>query len=158
MRGSDRCHAHSGASVGRPTELNDAVQQKLCDALRAGNYLEAAGPYAGVSRSTVYRWLAQANQEGADPRLVEFRDAVRSAEAQAEVHAVGVIRQGIAHGDARIALAYLERRHPQRWRNRNDNGGTPAGRTAQQPADLDTDDPKARALLSELLRHRQTAR
>jgi len=158
MRGGERCHAHSGGAVGRPRELTDELERKLCDALRAGNYLEVAAPHAGVSRSTLYRWLAQAEQKGADRRLVAFRDAVRKAEAQAEIHAVGVIRREIANGDGRLALAYLERRQPHRWRKHNDASGAPPEQTPQQPADLDIADPKARALLSELLRHRQAPR
>jgi hypothetical protein len=158
LRGSELCHAHRGVAVGRPSKLTDELEAKLCDALRAGNHLEVAACYAGVSRSTVHRWLSLAQADGAEERLVEFREAVRKAEANAEVHAVGVLRKAIAHGEWRAALAYLERRYPQRWRTRHDQYGTGPGQHAQPTADLDTNDPKARALLSELLRHRQTAR
>ena len=54
MRGSERCHAHRGGAVGRPSKLTDELEAKLCDALGAGNHLEVAARYAGVSRSTVH--------------------------------------------------------------------------------------------------------
>lgn len=37
------------------------------------------------------------------------------AEAEAEVHAVAIVRRAMSE-DWRAALAYLERRHPDRWR------------------------------------------
>ena len=41
-RGGERCHAHSGGEVGRPTKLTDEIESNICDAFRAGNYLEVA--------------------------------------------------------------------------------------------------------------------
>jgi hypothetical protein len=42
---------------------------------------------------------------------------VLRAEGEAEVHAVAIIRRAMAE-DWRAALAYLERRHANRWRPR----------------------------------------
>jgi len=58
MGGTELCHAHRGVAVGRPSKLTDELERRLCDALRAGNHLEVAARYAGVSRSTLHRWLA----------------------------------------------------------------------------------------------------
>jgi hypothetical protein len=157
MDGAELCHAHRGIQVGRPSKLTEELEQKLCDALRAGNYLEVAARYAGVSRSSVHRWLALGADDGADPRLKQFAEAVSKAEADAEIHAVGVVRKAINQGDTRAAFGYLERRHPARWRRR-DHGAPPAAPAQQAAGDLDATDPKTRRLLSELLRHRQTAR
>jgi hypothetical protein len=149
MRGSELCHAHRGVAVGRPSKLTDEVERKLCDALRAGNHLEVAARYAGISPSTLHRWLSEAREEGADPRLVRLRDAVRKAEADAEVHSVGVLRRAAAQGDWR--------RHPERWRRRHHGRAGERG-PEQRAGDLDPADPKTRALLSELLRRRHTDR
>jgi len=157
MHGAELCHAHRGLQVGRPSKLTDELEQKLCNALRAGNYLEVAARYAGVSRSSVHRWLAQAAEGAADPRLKQFAEAVSKAEADAEIHAVGVVRKAINQGDSRAAFGYLERRHPERWRRRDHSA--PAAVQARQTAeDLDATDPTTRRLLSELLKHRQAAR
>jgi transposase len=158
MRGAELCHAHRGVGVGRPSSLTDEVERKLCDALRAGNHLEVAARYAGVSRSTLHRWLALADQQPADPRLEQFREAVEKAQADAEVHAVGVVRRSIAQGEWRAALAYLERRYPQRWRRREQVQPEARDRQPDNVGDLDAADPKTRALLNALLKHRQTDR
>jgi hypothetical protein len=61
-----------------------------------------------------------------------LRAAVRRAEAEAEVHAVAVIRKAMTE-DWGAVLAYLERRHPGRWRRREaleleaTSPGPPAG-------------------------------
>jgi transposase-like protein len=157
MHGTELCHAHRGIQVGRPSKLTDELEQKLCDALRAGNYLEVAARYAGVSRSSVHRWIAQAAEDTADPRLKQFAEAVRKAEADAEIHAVGVVRKAINQGDTHAAFGYLERRHPERWRRRG-HSAPAAAQAHEATGDLDATDPKTRRLLSELLRHRQTAR
>ena len=83
-------------------------------AVRAGNYLEVACRSARISPSTLYRWLERGEREGSGI-YAEFAAAVRLAEAEAEVHAVATIRSFMGE-DWRAALAYLERRHPARWR------------------------------------------
>lgn len=45
----------------------------------------------------------------------EFTEAIHRAEAEAEVHAVAILRRAMGE-DWRAALAYLERRYPSRWR------------------------------------------
>ena len=46
-----------------------------------------------------------------------FLEAYTRASADAEIHAVGVLRAAMPE-DWRAALAYLERRYPDRWRKR----------------------------------------
>ena len=102
--------------MGRPTKLTPVVHERVVQAIRAGNYAEAAARAAGISPSTYYRWL----ERGAEEKrgiYRDFSDAVEQAEADAEVHAAAVIRKAMSD-DWRAALAYLERRHPERWRRR----------------------------------------
>ena len=106
---------HSGAKVGRPAKLTEEVEKRICDAVRAGSYLSVAARSAGVAESTVYEWLREARQEGADERLVAFASALDKAEADGEVHAVSVVRREIARGNVRAAFELLARRHPERW-------------------------------------------
>lgn len=102
--------------MARPSKLTAEVQGRIVAAIRAGNYAEAAAQSAGISASTLYRWLARGELEASGP-FRQFREAVVLAEAEAEVHAVAVIRRAMPD-DWRAALAYLERRHPGRWRQR----------------------------------------
>jgi len=100
--------------MARPTKLTPAVSERIVQALRAGNYAEPACRSAGISASTYYRWLERGETE-ADGIYHEFSEAIRQAEADAEVHAVALLRRAMPN-DWRAALAYLERRHPSRWR------------------------------------------
>jgi transposase len=100
--------------VARPTKLTPAVQERVLQAIRAGNYAEVACRAAGIAPSTYYRWLERGEREP-DGSYARFAEAVRLAEAEAEVHAVALVRRAMSD-DWRAALAYLERRHPGRWR------------------------------------------
>jgi hypothetical protein len=102
--------------VGRPSKLSDEVTERVVSAVRAGNYAEAACQAAGIGQSTYYRWMARGAQEPGSA-YAGFREAVLRAEAEAEVHAVALVRRAMAD-DWRAAIAYLERRHPVRWRSR----------------------------------------
>ena len=100
--------------MGRPTKLTKEVTDKIVQAIRTGNYAEAASRLAGIGPSTYFRWMERGSQEDAGIYR-EFYEAVRRAEAEAEVHAVAIVRRAMSD-DWRAALAYLERRHPVRWR------------------------------------------
>jgi hypothetical protein len=84
-------------------------QEKVLQALKAGNTRRAAAAYAGVGHETFYRWLESET----------FRDAVTRAEAHAEVSwETGVAAAG--KKDWRALAWLLERRFGQDWRERKD--------------------------------------
>lgn len=105
--------------MGRRTKLTPEVQSKVVSAIRAGNYAHIAANMAGIGKSTYYKWLEMADAPRAKPEYVEFRDAVKEAEAQAEVASVALIRQAAQNGTWQAAAWYLERKHGDRW-GRND--------------------------------------
>ena len=90
--------------TGRPLGLTREVETAICDAVRAGAFLDQAAEHAGVGRSTVYRWLGRA---ASDP-FRDFRDALTRARASAEVGAVAIVRKHM-RDDWRAAAFYLER-------------------------------------------------
>jgi hypothetical protein len=100
--------------VARPSKLSAQVTDRVVQAVRAGNYADAACQAAGISPSTYYRWMSRGAQEPAS-EYAAFREAVLRAEAEAEVYAVAILRRAMGE-DWRAAMAYLERRHPTRWR------------------------------------------
>ena len=100
---------------GRPAKLTDAVQDKIVSAIRAGNYAETAAAYAGIAKTTYYRWMQQG--EDGRPRYREFRDAIRAAESEAEVYAATVLRKAMPD-DWKAAAWYLERKFQDRWGKR----------------------------------------
>lgn len=109
--------ARSG-DTGRHSKLTPEVQERIVSAIRSGNYIEVAAQYAGISKNTLYRWLANADDENADDAYRDFRDAVESARSAAEVRNVALIQQAANDGTWQAAAWYLERTAWQRWGRR----------------------------------------
>lgn len=106
------------AGKGRPTLLNADVQTRICNALRTGNYREAAARYGGISMETFTEWMArgEGREKNRKPNAayVQFALAVHQAEADAEIAIVAQWRAQIPQ-DWRAARDMLARRHPSRW-------------------------------------------
>jgi transposase len=109
--------AVSAKPNGRPTALTPEVQDKILNAIRAGNYAEQAAQYAGVHKSTYYRWMQKADEPDTKPIYREFRDAVKEAEAGAEAYAVAMVRQAMP-SSWQAAMTFLERKYPERMAGR----------------------------------------
>ncbi len=104
--------------MGRPTKLTKQVAEKIEAAIRAGNYAEAAARSAGIDPSTYYRWMERGESTKREDRPYrEFREAIKKAEGEAEVHAVALVRKAMPD-NWQAAMTYLERRYPDRWRRR----------------------------------------
>jgi hypothetical protein len=104
--------------TGRPCKLTPEVQEKICRAIRAGNYAYIAAEYAGVGKSTYHRWMQLGEQQESGP-FREFRDAVKNAESEAEVRAVAIIQRHM-ETNWQAAMTFLERKFPKRWGRRLD--------------------------------------
>jgi hypothetical protein len=112
--GGDRCAVHDDRQLDGCTP---EVQERVCQALRAGAHMEQAAAYAGIDRSTVYRWRMRGEADNAPQRFRDFAAAVGEAEAGFEIASLALIaRAGDEHWQARAWL--LERRHPKRWGRR----------------------------------------
>ena len=92
--------------AGRPTKRTPEVQRRLCDALAAGNTRRAACAFAGISDETLARWQS---------RFVDFADAVKKAEGDAEVRNVAIIARAAQSGSWQAAAWWLERRYPEAY-------------------------------------------
>jgi hypothetical protein len=82
--------------------------------VRAGTCLEVAAAAVGVNYRTFRRWVERG---GLKPGSREGRFVRALAEAEALLETL-LVQQVVAHAkvDAKMALRYLERRHPDRWR------------------------------------------
>lgn len=99
--------------MGRPTKLTQDIQDKIVDAILAGNYQDAASRYVGIDPATFYRWMQKG--DGADDQYGEFREAVENAKAAAEVENVAIIRMAARDGTWQAAAWWLERTRPQKF-------------------------------------------
>jgi len=100
------------------SKLTLEVQEKIVTAIRAGNYAQVAAVYAGITERTYYRWM-ELGEQARGGRYLQFFQAVKAAEGEAEVRAVAIIQKKMT-GDWRAAMTYLERKHPKRWGRRMD--------------------------------------
>lgn len=132
---------------GRPTKLTPELQRKLCDAISAGNYYEAACGYAGVEYSTFRKWMRR-GKKAKRGDFFQFFHAVRLAEASAEVSAVALWKSQMPE-NWQACRDFLARRHPKRWgpKEKIENEHTGKGGGAIEfieigqaaPADRDSD-------------------
>ena len=93
--------------------------------IRAGNYIEAAAAYAGITKHAIYDWMKRGEREkqrlakpGARPRkeeapFVAFSDAIQKAQAEAEIREVNTIVRASAES-WQAAAWRLERKHTDR--------------------------------------------
>jgi hypothetical protein len=93
----------------RPTKLTDHAIDRYLQAIAAGAFPETAARFAGFSPASLHRY-----KRGSAPEHVDFQQAVAKAETELEIRLAGtVVRAGLT--DPRVALAFLERRFPDRW-------------------------------------------
>jgi hypothetical protein len=129
---------------GRPSKLTPEVQQRLCDAIAAGNYYQAACGYAGISYKVFREWMLK-GEKARSGQFRDFRDAVTKAKTDAEVQVVAFWRAQLP-SDWRACRDFLARRYPQRWgpMQRHEmkakadvtSGGEPFGRDTLTAEDL----------------------
>lgn len=114
--------------TGRPSKINPKIQAKICDVIRAGNYIETAAAHAGIAKNTLYDWMKRGAREKeriekaggrakvkkSEAEYVEFSDAVEKALADAEVRDVMIIANA-ATSDWKAAAWRLERKFPDKW-------------------------------------------
>ncbi len=98
--------------MARP-KLDPVVTQRICDLVRAGNYLEVAANAAGIHPTTLHRWLRQGRAQ-VRGRYRKFVNAVEKAQAEGESRDVALIARAAA-SDWKAAAWRLERRAPRRY-------------------------------------------
>ncbi|MGG3737207.1 hypothetical protein [Aeribacillus pallidus] len=146
--------------AGRPSKLTPEIQKKIIDAVRAGNYMETAAAYAGISKDTLYRWLKQ-GARAKSGKYKAFHDAIEKALAEAEVRDVMIIANA-ATSDWKAAAWRLERKFPDKWGRKeklsadlNHSGQV----TKREEYDISIthnilNDPESKELAKQLLRRR----
>jgi hypothetical protein len=112
---------------GRPTKYSPVVAERIVRAIRAGATRGSAAQFAGIGESTLYDWMM---------KFPEFSGALKKADAACEIALVGTILDVARGAPARLdeagrvieparppvwqaAAWWLERRHPESWRQRS---------------------------------------
>jgi hypothetical protein len=84
-------------------------EQRILQAVRAGNTLKAAAAYGGIDEATLWRWTKSS---------ATFASLLSRAEQEAEVALVANIRLA-GQADWRAHAWLLERRNPTAWGRRD---------------------------------------
>jgi hypothetical protein len=106
--------------------VNTEILEKVSQALRAGNDIETAAHFAGISVSQMYRWLEVGKFEAekvasgqrpdpANTQMLEFWEALRTARAEAIVRNVAYIQTAAKQGSWQAAAWWLERTVPETY-------------------------------------------
>jgi hypothetical protein len=103
--------------MARQSKLTPETQKKIVDAIAEGNYLETAAAIGGVTYTTLNNWMKKGEQASSGA-YVEFLEAVKKAEAEAEALRVSRINRAGRAGNWQADAWYLERRYPDRWGKR----------------------------------------
>jgi hypothetical protein len=115
--------------TGRPCFLGDPdTLRELLKQIGLGNRREVACAIAGISQSTLQLWLARGRDPDADPDSPEvaFSALLKRAEALAEARVVGnVLRASEKEQFWAAGMTYLERKHPEAWGKRSEDGNSP---------------------------------
>jgi len=127
--------------VGRPVKINPTIQAELVKMIQAGNYMETAAAFVGISISTMRDWIRRGEREAQrfidDPKarpiksetpFMEFSAAIKKAQAAAEIRDVIII--GDAARESWQAAAWrLERKYPEKWgrKDRHEVSGPSGG-------------------------------
>jgi hypothetical protein len=131
----------------RPSKLTPQTTETICEALGSGAYLETASRAAGVAPSTLHGWLQRgrlaeqsSNPKSDDLPFLELLEAVKKAQAVAEMTALSVIREAAERGTWQAAAWFLERSNPAAWgrdRRANNPGSHDSGGVAGNGSDHD---------------------
>lgn len=105
--------AKMAGMAGRPTKLTPEVQERLCAAISAGNYYQAACGAAGISYSKFRDWMNRGKKQRKG-LFRDFREAVLKAERDAEARVVNQWQEHMPE-DWRACRDFLARRYPKRW-------------------------------------------
>lgn len=116
--------------MGRSSKLTPETQQKIITAISAGAYLETAAAHGSISETTFYRWLQEGEQSTSGAKR-EFWEAVKKAEADAELMRLARISKAGQEGSWQADAWYLERRYPNRWGKRVNEVSGPDGGPVQ---------------------------
>ncbi len=128
----------------RPSKLNPERTRALLDALRAGCFVPTACRAAGISRSTLRRWLERGQSRAEDDAPYRtFRREYHKALAEVEAEAVQTIRRAGSEdvaGSWQASAWFLERRFPARWRKKTEAPVPPPPKPLEKLTDAELEE------------------
>lgn len=103
-------------------KLTPEVERYILTALSVGAYRTDAARLAGISPTTLYKWIEKGESARPNTKLGKFAVKVADAEARPKLAAMRTLLDSIrgdpannVPGNPRIALDFLRRRYPDEW-------------------------------------------
>jgi len=89
--------AENGGVRGRKTKLTPEMQERIYTFIRAGNYIITACQACGIGQKTYENWMNRGAKES-EGIYHDFYEAIKKAEAEAELESINRIRKAAAGG------------------------------------------------------------
>jgi len=101
----------------KPYKLDEALTDRLLQAIKLGSYIEHACAYAGINSSTYRRWRQNAELE-IEPYKSLF-EKIHQAEAEGIIRRIGRIEKVAQEGNWQADAWLLERKYPDKFGRRD---------------------------------------
>jgi hypothetical protein len=111
---------------GRPPKLTPELIEKIADVVRAGNYIDTAAVFCGVSKASLHDWMKRGHEQKRG-RYRDFLDAMEQAQATADVRDHANITKAGGR-DWRASAEHLRLRHPNRYAKKTVDVGNADGK------------------------------
>ena len=100
---------------GRPTKFTPEIAAEVVKAVKAGMLLQDAAQYAGLDRTTLYRWLKEGAKKR-DPKhpLADFCNMVSQGNGVAKLRAIGSVHAAMGN-DWKAAAWWLGVTDPKNY-------------------------------------------
>ncbi|HJU23494.1 MAG TPA: hypothetical protein VJ891_13380 [Casimicrobiaceae bacterium] len=113
--------------VGRPTKYTPELGRMIKEHVSKGFSLATAADFAGIGRSTAYRWFAKGRLIP-NGDLAEFTRSIDRAMNAVEAVIGTILFKHALEGDWRTQLWWCERMYPEHWGRQDPDGETTAQR------------------------------
>ena len=103
---------NQNSQMGRPSKLNAELIINIQNWLRMGYFVEDAARMAGISKVTLYNWLAKGRDDrdaGIESLHSDFLNSMEKARAEAEGIFLNSIKTAASRGQWQAAAWWLER-------------------------------------------------
>lgn len=102
--------------IGRPPKLNEQIIEEICDYIHQGTSLAKAANLAGVSESTIHRWMAAGMKSEPNSLTRVLYERVTEAIELSEHELLQYLRVSLEEDrNWKVATWLLERRFPEKY-------------------------------------------